>query len=148
MRNNKGVTLTELMIVIIVMGIIATLTTMSVTGILETQREKVDKANAEFLGDAISLAYLDGNIIIQNGRLSNTTTARGYTGTGTWFYDDMGGYIRNRIVPEATIAQNRHNANGGTYRFLFNVDGQEVTVFYYDADRTVINLYTFTLEDY
>jgi len=146
--NNKGVTLIELMIVIIVMGIIAAISTISITTILENQRVKVDQANAEYLGDAISLAHLDGNIIIQNGRLYNTDAERSYTGTGSWFYDDMGGYIQNRIVPQATVAQNRHNANGGTYRFLFNVSGQEVTVFYYDANKTRINLHIFTLESY
>lgn len=138
----------ELMIVIIVMGIIAVFATMNITSIIENQREKVDQANAEYLGDAISLAYLDGNIIIQNNRLYNTDTERGYTGTGTWFYDDMGGYIQNRIVPEASIAQNTHNANGGTYRFLFSVSGQQVTVFYYDENRTRIDLHTFVLETY
>ena len=146
--NKKGVTLTEMMIVIIVMGIIATISIISISGILENQREKVDQANAEYLGDAISLAYLEGTIIIRNGRLYNTDAGRGYTGTGTWFYDDMEGYIQNRIVPQSTIAQNRHNANGGTYRFLFSVDGQDVTVFYYDENRTPINLHTFTLESY
>lgn len=146
--NNKGVTLIELMIVIIVIGIIAAISTISITTILENQREKVDQANAEYLGDAISMAHLDGNIIIKNNRLFNTDTDRGYSGTGSWFYDDMGGYIQNRIVPQATIAENRHNANGGTYRFLFRVSGQEVTVFYYDASRNRIDLHSFTLESY
>lgn len=138
----------ELMIVIIVMGILATVSIMSIDGILENQREKVDQANAEYLGDAISLAYLDGNITIKNNRLYNNDTERGYTGTGTWFFDDMTGYIQNRIVPEASIAQNRHNANGGTYRFLFSVSGQEVTVFYYNENRGRIDLHTFTLQTY
>ena len=138
----------ELMIVIIVMGILAFFATMSVSGILENQRKKVDQANAEYLGDAIGLAHLDGNISIKNGRLYNNDTERGYGGTGTWFFDDMEGYIQNRIVPRASIAQNRHNANGGTYRFLFSVTGNDVTVFYYDEGRSRINLHTFTLETY
>lgn len=144
--RNKGVTLVELMIVIIVMGILATVTIMSISNIVETQREKVDQANAEYLGDAISLAHLDGNIIIQSNRLYNTQAERSYTGTGTWFFDDMSGYIMNRIVPEASIAQNSYNANGGTYRFLFSVSGNDVTVYYYDASKNRIDLHTFTLE--
>ena len=146
--DNKGATLMELMIVIIVMGILAAFTTMSISSIIENQREKVDQANAEYLGDAISLAYLDRNIIIKNSRLFNTDTERGYTGTGAWFYDDMAGYIQNRIVPQASIAENTYNASGGTYRFLFNVSGQEVTVYYFDENKTRINLHTFTLESY
>jgi prepilin-type N-terminal cleavage/methylation domain-containing protein len=146
--NNKGVTLMELMIVIIVMGILAAFTTMSISSIVENQKEKVDQANAEYLGDAISLAYLDGNIIIQNNRLWNTSTNRGYAGTGSWFYDDMAGYISNRLVPQASIAENTYNASGGTYRFLFSVSGNQVTVYYYDPSKTRINLHTFTLEDY
>ena len=146
--NSKGVTLVEMLIVVIVMGIIASISIISITTIIENQREKVDQANAEFLGDVISLAYLDGNIVIENNRLYNTTTERGYTGTGTWFFDDMGGYIQNRLVPEASIAQNKYNKNGGTYRFLFSVNGDEVTVFYYDEAKKRIDLHAFTLEQY
>ena len=74
--NKKGVTLMEMMIVIIVMGIIASVTTISISTIIENQREKVDLANAEYLGDAISLAHLEGTIIIKNNALFNTDTNR------------------------------------------------------------------------
>lgn len=146
--NNKGVTLIELLIVIIVMGILATVAISNIGSIIENQRQKVDQANAEYLSEVISLAYLDGNISIKNNRLYNNDTERGYTGTGSWFFEDMSGYVQNRIVPEATIAQNRHNVNGSTYRFLFSVSGQEVTVFYYNENRGRIDLHTFELEGY
>jgi prepilin-type N-terminal cleavage/methylation domain-containing protein len=146
--DNKGATLMELMIVIIVMGILAAFTTMSISSIIENQREKVDLANAEYLGDAISLAHLEGTIIIKNNALFNTDTNRGYSGTGSWFYDDMDGYISNRIIPRADIAQNSYNTDGGTYKFRFKVSGNQVTIFYFDQNKTQIDLHSFTLESY
>ena len=63
----------------------------------------------------------------------------------------MEGYIRNRIVPQASEAKNSHNANGGTHRFFFRVEvgveDTDVTIFYYNESRVPVDLYTFTLEE-
>lgn len=146
--NKKGVTLMEMMIVIIVLGIIATITTISISTIIQNQKDKVDQANAEYLGDAISLAHLDGNVIIQDGKLHNTISGRNFTGTGSWFYEDFSGYITNRVIPQSSEAHNTYNESGDEYRFLFLVNGNDVSVYYYDDSRTRVILHTFTLEAY
>ena len=93
---------------------------------------------------------MEGNIIIRNGRLYNTISRRGYAGTGSWFYEDFDGYIKNKIIPESSLAQNNHNYDQGTgmYKFLFSVKGEEVTIYYFDHNRSRVNLHSFTLNNY
>ena len=144
--NNKGVTLIELLIVIVVMGIIAGFTIILVDDIIDNTKDKVDLRNAEFLEDAITQAYYFGDIEIRNNRLYNTVTERAYSGTGTWFFDDMGGYIDNRVEVQSEVGHNNHNLNGGYYKFWFLLDGHEVTIYYYDSDKTRVEIYTFILD--
>lgn len=144
--KNRGVTLIELLIVIVVMGIIATFTIILVDDIIENTKDKVDLRNAEILEDTIKQAYYFGDIEIRNNRLYNTVSERAYSGTGTWFFDDMDGYIDNRVEVQSEVGQNNYNLNGGYYKFWFDLDGTEVTIYYYNSERQKVNIYTFILE--
>lgn len=145
--KNKGVTIVELLIVIVVMGLIASFTIVIVDDIIENTRESVDVRNAEILENAIKQAYYHGEIEIRNNRLYNTVSERSYSGTGSWFFEDMTGYIDNRVTVQAEIGQNSHNIDGGGqyYKFWFRVQGENVTIFYWDEDKDRVELLTFTL---
>lgn len=143
---NKGVTLIELLIVIVVLGIITSFSVVSVTKIIDNTAQKADALNAEFVFDAIEQAFGDGVIIIRNNALYNTVTKRAYSGTGTWFYDDMIGYITNRIVPQYSEAKNTYNKDSTTYKFRFSVSGNNLTIYYFDTNRKKLNLFTSSLE--
>lgn len=144
--NNKGVSLVELLIVIVVLGIIATVTTINVVSITENTAKKVDASNAKSVNVAVEQAFDEGVLIIRNNRLYNTQTERAYSGTGTWFYDDMGDYMTNRIVPQSKEARNRYNKDGSTYKFRFLVRGNEVTIYYMDTAKKKVLLYTSVLD--
>lgn len=145
--GNKGVTLYELLIVIIVIGIITSFSIVAIGNIIENASAKVDQHNVEFLEDVLDTAYADGTIIVQNNKLYNTRTNRGYSGTGQWFYDDMDGYIENYIKPVIPDAQNEHNIDGGTgdVKLWFDVSGNDVSIFYWDNNKNKVVLHSFTL---
>jgi len=144
--NYRGVTLLELLIVIVVLGIISAFAATSAGNIIENTAVKVDERNAEILEDVITTAAADGTLIIKSNRLFNTETNRAYSGTGQWFFDDMGGYLENKVVPQSNVAKNTYNKDGSKgYKFLFSVKNNNVTIFYYDDSKKVVNLNTFPL---
>ena len=144
--GNKGLTLVELLIVIVVMAIIAGFTITSVGNIIKNTQDGVDEQNAIILENALKQAYYNGDIEIVNNKFYNTISDRSYVGTGGWFFEDLAGYIDNRVEPQAEIAQNNHNKNGNFYRFYFRISGDEVTIFYWDEDKTAVDIRTFTLD--
>ena len=144
--NKRGLTLVELLIVIVVMSIIAGFTITSVGNIITNTQDGVDVLNAKQLEDALKQAYYNGEVEIRNNKFYNTISNRSYVGTGGWFFEDLAGYIDNRVEPQAAIAQNNYNKNGAYYRFYFRISGNEVTVFYWDQDKVAVDIYTFILE--
>ncbi len=144
--NYKGITIVELLITIVVMAIIATFTIITVGDIIKNTRDNVDLRNAEMLEDTIKQAYDFGEIEIRNNRLYNTVSERAYSGTGTWFFEDMDGFIDNRVEVQSEVGANKHNLNGGYYKFWFDVSGNEVTIFYYDENKDKVNIHTFILD--
>lgn len=145
--NNKAVTLVELLIVIVVMGIISAFSVISVGNIIENTNQKVDDGNVEILEDAIQKAAYDGTLKIQNNKIYNTVSNRSYSGTGTWFFEDMLGYIENRVQPQSEVAQNNYNKDGNNgSKFLFYVKNGDISIFYYDSDKNKIVLNTFRID--
>lgn len=135
--NMKGLTLIELLIVIVVIGIIAGFAIPTYTGIVSRAQEAADDYNLEYLGDTIETAYYDGTLIIKNNRLYNTKSERSYSGTGSWFVEDMKEYLGSRLVPQIQEAQNPYNKDSGDgfYKFWFDIEDDHVNIFYYDTNK-------------
>ncbi|PAT01575.1 hypothetical protein CI105_05740 [Candidatus Izimaplasma bacterium ZiA1] len=140
--NQKGVTLIELLIVIVVMGIIAAFSIVALDDIITNTSEQVDEYNVKLLEDKIELAIADGTLTIRNNKLYNTVTKRSYAGTGSWFVEDMLNYLGSRVIPIVPEAKNIHNLDGGdgNYKFWFGVKTNKVEIFYYDISRTKVVL--------
>ena len=137
--NNKGLTLVELLVVIVVMGIVASFTVVSVGNIIQNASEKVDEYNAQFVAEQMEDLFLIGTLEIKSGRVYNTITKRGYSGTGKSFYTDLEGEIGSRVIPIVPEAQNNYNKTGdGVYKFWFQVKGDIVNIYYWNEDKEIV----------
>lgn len=89
-KNQKGVTLVELMAVVVILGIIAGVAGAAVTGSFSKAKESTDTASVRIISDAVQRYVLEGkategtNITIDNlvsgGYLTSAPTSK--TGTG------------------------------------------------------------------
>lgn len=71
MKKQKGFTLIEIMVVIVIMGILSYIAVPAVFGIIERSREKVDLLKLYYLRDALNKALLEDDTA-----LMNTTTVK------------------------------------------------------------------------
>jgi len=140
--NQKGVTLVELLIVIVVMGVISAFSIVALGDIITNTSQQVDEYNIKLLEDKIELAMADGTLTVKNNRLFNTVTNRAYGGTGSWFVEDMVNYLGSRVIPVVEEAKNPYNQDGGDgkYKFFFNVKTDKIEIFYYDTSRVKVVL--------
>jgi prepilin-type N-terminal cleavage/methylation domain-containing protein len=116
--NNKGVTITELLIVIVVMGIIGAFSIVRVSEIVKNTRINVDSFNLSFLNEVTEDYYLDngdtnGDIfdgintdtlrmqeLVSNGYLGSTIIVQQNGASFEWSVDDqvwnlIGGEVNN-----------------------------------------------------
>jgi hypothetical protein len=78
-------------------------------------------------------------LIIKNNRLFNTVSNRWYSGTGSWFNDDMLLYLDSRVRPQSKVASHNNNLDGDhKYKFWFSVKNNTVDIFYYDDTKAKI----------
>ena len=137
--NNKGVTLIELLIVIVVVGIVSAFGIVAVGDIIKNTSDKVDNYNAEYIADKMELLFDIGTLEIKNNKVYNNKTSRSYSGTGKAFYKDLEGSIGNRIIPVTPESQNDYNkTNDGVYKFWFKVDGDIINIYYWDSDKVMV----------
>ncbi len=137
--SNKGVTLVELLIVIVVMGIVSAFGIVAVGDIIKNTSDKVDNYNAEFVADKMEELFVLGTLEIKNNKVYNNKSNRSYSGTGKAFYNDMDGLIGSRIIPVTPEAKNDYNkTNDNVYKFWFEVDGDIINIFYWDSDKVKV----------
>lgn len=141
--NNKGVTLIELLIVVVVLGIVSSIAVLSVGEILENTRKKVDQHNAEFIVDLLDDGFEQGYLEINGSRVRNLDTGKNYSGTGRTFVNDFGDHVESRINIQSLDGRNSKNkTKDGYYRFKFLIEGDLVHVYYHDEDGNRIILAT------
>lgn len=69
-KNNKGYTLTELIVVVAILGILAAIATPMVLGQITNAKNKTDIANAKTISNAYKI------FMVENGKAANATAAR------------------------------------------------------------------------
>ena len=73
-RNKSGFTLIELMVVITIMGILASVAVPNVFGLIEKSREKIDLLKLYYLWDSINKALIeDDNALTNSNYISSAT---------------------------------------------------------------------------
>jgi len=93
-KQDKGFTLVELLIVIVILGILATVTVLAVSGITDKAKENTCTADGATLQTAYESAYVLQNATVPTlaqlqGSLSNNNSAKvaATAGAGVWGYD-------------------------------------------------------------
>jgi len=93
-KQDKGFTLVELLIVIVILGILATVTVLAVSGITDTAKENTCTADGATLQTAYESAYVQNSATVPSlaqvqDALSNnnSTKVAGTAADGVWGYD-------------------------------------------------------------
>lgn len=99
-RRKMGFTLTELIIVVSILAILATLVTPLVGDMISSSREKTDMANAKELENAIARAIARQDLTVVGGVLKDST------GAAIDGVDDLTGAIGDEIkaIPTNQVA--------------------------------------------
>lgn len=83
LRNQKGLTLIELLAVVVILGIIAAIAVPSIGNIIENSKRDAAIANAQMVQNAVRLYVAAGGPMEDtNGTLSSNKLSSAYTGTG------------------------------------------------------------------
>lgn len=142
--TKNGFSIFELIVIIVIISVISAFAVPGIARYLEKAQVMTDENNTQVLVDAIESGFTEGTLVLKNGRIHNTVTNRGYSGTGSWFREDMQDYIGSRVVPMVLDAQNEHNLDSGDgeYKYLFDVNGNTIDIFYYDEAKNKVVLKT------
>lgn len=120
LKNQKGMTLIELLAVVVVLGILAAIAVPAISGTISQTREKADKATAQIIKDAALRYVIDSGFttdqtdisiqtaLVDKGYLSSTgLTRQSVSASFVTFsadYDDKGSWTitvkDNQATPE------------------------------------------------
>ncbi len=137
--KQRGVTIVELLITIVVMAIIASISIITVGNIIRNAREDVDEYNQQFLVDTLEDMFLDGTIEMKGNNIYHPESGKSFSGTGRVFYRELEGYFGNRIFPLVEEAQNNYNKTGdGIWRYRFRQKNGDLEIYYFNDDKDVV----------
>lgn len=100
-KDEKGFTLIELMVVIVIIGILAAIAIPQFANIINNSRVKADVATGKTMKDAVDRYYTD------NGSYPSPTDTSGLVGVLTTATTNGTVYLNSK----PTVAQNANNAN-------------------------------------
>ena len=105
MNNKKGFTLIELLAVIVILAIIALISTPIILGVIDDARLNSARDAAYGLADAVRLQYVEqmysdaGNTAVSySGDITSIKVSGTQPDTGTWSIDNEGSVILTNIV--------------------------------------------------
>ena len=84
-KNQKGMTLVELLAVIVILGLVAAIGTIAVGNIVDNSKTKADERKAEMIEQAARMFILDDNTPTTDGEVTITELVSNgyYEGDGT-----------------------------------------------------------------
>ena len=129
LKNQKGLTLVELLAVIVILGIIAAIAVPAIANIIDNSRKDAHVANAESMYDAARLAVVGENL--SSG--DDWTFYATQEDDGTFAADENTSLADNRVnlVEENYLDGQPENPSGDSYGTL---------VVYYDGDDYYVNV--------
>lgn len=99
-RNNKGFTLVELVIVVAILGVLAGLVVPKLSGIVEDSKKRTDLANAKTIAGAVAVLMAQGDIKI--GTSNKTITVNTTNTSGE--QQNLANYLQTIPRPKAASA--------------------------------------------
>lgn len=122
-KNNKGFSLVELIVVVLIMGIIAVALAPQVMKWVGTARDNSDKNTGKDIKSAIQVAVADAQ---NRGYVPSATSSIAFTSAGV---ASLGNSALIDAITEVTGGDySATKANGGT--FSFEIDGNGVVTVY------------------
>jgi prepilin-type N-terminal cleavage/methylation domain-containing protein len=109
-KNRKGFTLTELIVVVAILGVLAAVVTPSIMGYLSDAKVSADKANATTIDNTVKRMMAKGTLSLDTATYASINTAASKTAIKT--------IIQKELTPYPTIS-------GTGYHFVLQrtVDG-------------------------
>jgi general secretion pathway protein G len=124
LNGNRGMSLVEIMIVIVIMGTIAALVGRNVMSRLEQSKVQTTKLQMEGIKSALQDYYLDNNVYPATEQGLMSLVQKPTTGTEPSNYNPDG-YIKGKVVPK--------DAWGAD--FMYESDGAKYVIKSYGKDK-------------
>jgi len=114
MKNRKGFTLIELMIVIAIIGILAAMAIPNFKKAREQAREKACYSNIRVLLGAIEMYNMDHSVMMDSPDMTSLTGAAGYLKAEVFCPETGGSYQGSNLSKDGVISCSIHGTVDGS----------------------------------